>query len=175
MKQLVTILLLIPILSFTQRSKQDSIWKPMKFFIGEWKGKGEGEPGKGDYERTYQFVLSKKFIEIKNKSTYPPTEKNLKGEVHEDIGYISYDHIRKIFVLRQFHKEGFVNQFRLDSISADHKTIVFISESIENIPKGWRAKETYHLTSDNSFTEIFELAEPNKEFEVYSKAMLKRK
>ena len=37
-------------------------------------------------------------------------------------------------MLRQFHIEGFVNQYKLESISADGKTIVFISEAIENIP-----------------------------------------
>ena len=88
----------------------------MKYFIGEWKGIGESEAGKGDYERSYQFVLNKKFVEIKNKSTYPPMEKLPKGEIHEDKGYISYDKMRKKFILRQFHTEGFVNQYKLDSI-----------------------------------------------------------
>lgn len=60
--------------------------------------------------------------------------------------------------MRQFHIEGFVNQYKLDSISPDKKTIVFISENIENIPAGWRAKENCDLTRDNEFTETFELA-----------------
>jgi hypothetical protein len=157
-----------------QMSKQDSLWLPLKVFVGSWKGKGGGEPGQGDYERTYQFVLNKRFIEIRNKSTYPPSEKNPKGEIHEDVGYFSYDRGSRTFVLRQFHSEGFVNQYRLDSISADGKTIVFISEAIENIPTGWRAKETYEILDDDRIQEIFELAEPNKEFQVYSKATLNR-
>jgi len=51
---------------------------------------------------------------------------------------------------------------------------VFISESIENIPAGFLAKETYHIINNDEFTETFELAEPGKEFELYSKAVLKR-
>lgn len=47
---------------------------------------------------------------------------------------------RKTFVLRQFHIEGFVNQFKIESISPDGKTIIFISESIENIPVGYRQR-----------------------------------
>jgi hypothetical protein len=109
---------------------------------------------------------------VKNKSTYPPTEKNLKGEVHEDLGYISYDKVRKTFVLRQFHIEGFVNQYKLDSISPDKRTIVFLSENIENIASGFKAKERYQLLNDNEFIETFELAEPNSAFEVYSKVKL---
>jgi len=77
-------------------------------------------------------------------------------------------------VLRQFHIEGFVNQFKIESISPDGKTIVFISENIENIPAGYRAKESYQIVSENEFIETFELAEPGKDFELYSKAILKR-
>jgi hypothetical protein len=156
-------------------SKQDSVWLPLKILIGKWSGESEGQPGKGKYERSYEIVLNKKFIEVKNKSTYLPSKENPKGEVHEDRGFISYDKSRKSFVLRQFHTEGFVNQYKIESISPDKKTIVFISESIENIPAGFRARETYQIVNDNEFTEIFELAEPGKEFEVYSKAVLKRK
>jgi hypothetical protein len=147
---------------------------PIKPFVGIWKGERGGDPGKGKYERSYQFILNKRFIEIRNKSTYEPTTQNPKGEVHEDIGYFSYDNGRKTFVLRQFHVEGFVNQFRIDSISPDKKTIVFISESIENIPSGYRAKETYRLVGDDEIDETFEIAEPGKDFSVYSKVKLVR-
>ncbi len=174
MKKLFIILFFTPLVSHAQLSKQDSVWLPLKNMIGTWTGTSEGQPGKGTYERSYQMVLNKKFIEVKNKSTYPPSPENPKGEVHEDRGYISYDKGRKTFVLRQFHIEGFVNQFKIESISPDGKTLVFISESIENIPVGYRAKETYQIMSENEFTETFELAEPGKEFEPYSKAILKR-
>ncbi|HKZ36563.1 MAG TPA: hypothetical protein VJ184_02855 [Chryseolinea sp.] len=50
--------------------------------------------------------------------------------------------------------------------SSAKKTIVFISESIENIPPGFRAKETYQILNENEFTETFELAEPGKDFEI---------
>ena len=174
MKKLLLILLLTPYASHAQLSKQDSVWLPFKNMIGIWAGTSEGQPGKGKYERTYTFVLNKKFIEVKNKSTYPPSKENTKGEVHEDHGFISYDRVRKTFVLRQFHIEGFVNQYKIESISPDGKTIVFISEDIENIPMGYRAKETYHIVSENEFNETFEMADPGKGFEIYSRATLKR-
>ena len=174
MKRLIFILLIAPSFAFGQLSKQDSVWLPLKFMIGNWTGTSDGQPGKGTYERSYQIVLNKKFIEIKNKSTYPPSPENPKGEVPEDRGFISFDKSRKTFVMRQFHIEGFVNEYKIESISRDGKTIVFISESIENIPAGFRAKETYQIISENEFTETFELAEPGKDFELYSKAILKR-
>ncbi len=157
-----------------QMTKQDSIWLPLRVFIGSWEGKGGGEPGIGDYARSYQFVLNKKYIEVKNKSMYPPNKDNPNGQVHEDWGYFSYDRARRTFILRQFHIEGFVNQYKLDSISADGKKLVFVSEAIENIPPGWRAKETYEVLSEDQIRETFELAEPNKPFAVYSKVTLNR-
>jgi len=165
---------MIPGILSGQATKKDSLWLPLKPFIGKWKGDGSGEPGNGKYERSYQFVLNKNFIEIKNKSTYPPTDKNLKGEVHEDIGYFSYDRALKTFKLRQFHIEGFVNEFILDSISVDRNTLIFTTYAIENIPSKWRARETYRLLNVNAIEEIFELAEPNKEFQLYSKVKLIR-
>ena len=150
------------------------VWKPLQPFLGVWKGKGGGEPGNGDYARSYKFIFDGKFIEIRNKTTYAPQEKNPKGEIHEDVGYISYDKIRKLFIMRQFHKEGFVNQFKLDSISADGKTLVFISESIENIPAGYKARETYQISGDNEFTETFDIFEPGKDFATYSKVKMIR-
>lgn len=174
MKKIIFIILLIPTISFSQSIKQDSLWSPFRWFAGEWTGDSEGQPGKGKYERSYTVILNKKFIEVKNKSTYPPSQQNPKGEVHEDRGFISYDKGRKTFVMRQFHIEGFVNQYKIESISPDGKTIVFISESIENIPAGFRAKETYQIISEDEFLETFELAEPGKNFELYSKAVLKR-
>lgn len=174
MKTILILLLAMPIFSQAQLSKRDSLWLPLTHFIGNWEGNSEGQPGKGTYERGYQFIFGKQFMEVKNKSSYPPTDRKPKGEIHEDIGYISYDRSAKTFICRQFHIEGFVIQYRLQSISVDGKTIVFVSDGIENIQVGWKARETYQIVNENEFTEVFELAEPQKEFEVYSKAVLKR-
>ena len=58
-------------------------------------------------------------------------------------------------MLRQFHVEGFVNQYAQDSESSSQK-LVFTTESIENIPAGWRARETYVVHGPDEFEEIFE-------------------
>jgi hypothetical protein len=174
MKSIFYLSLLFPYLAFSQLSKKDSLWLPFKDFIGEWKGRGTGVDGDGSYDRSYRLILNNNYIEVKNKTTYAPTKQKPNGYHHEDIGYISYDKQRKAFVFRQFHIEGFVNEYKLESISADKKKLVFVSESIENIPAGWRARETYIIT-DQGIMEEFDLAEPGKEYEKYTRAHLVRK
>lgn len=158
----------------TQPTKKPDPWEPVRFLLGKWAGDSEGEPGKGKSVREYAFTLSSKFIEVRNQSTYPPQEKNPKGEVHEDRGMISHDRIANKLVLRQFHTEGFVNHYVLESVSADGRTLVFVSATIENIPAGFRARETYTKISDDEFAERFEIAEPGKDFEKYSGALFRR-
>lgn len=172
---ILCLIMFMPFIGNGQLSKSDSLWLPLGNLIGTWTGTGKGANGIGNYERTYQFVLNKKYIEVKNKAIYPPNDKSPKGYMHEDAGYISYDRTRKKFIFRQFHIEGYINQYKLDSISTKGKTVVFVSEGIENIPAGWRARETYKFISEDEFTETFELAEPGKDFAFYSEAILKRK
>jgi hypothetical protein len=174
MRKTIFLFLLIPLLVGAQETKKPDVWTPLKFFIGTWKGTGKGKPGVSQVERQYQTILNGKYVQIKHKSVYAPQEKNPQGETHEDIGFFSYDRLRKQFVLRQFHIEGFVNQFKAETISADGKLIVLTSESLENIPAGYRAKETYKILNENEFTETFEIAEPGKEFTVYSENHFKR-
>jgi hypothetical protein len=146
---------------------------PIAFLIGQWEGTSEGEPGKGTIRREYERVLNGRFIRARNRSEYPIQEKNPKGEIHEDEGFFSFDRARNRLVFRQFHVEGFVNQYVQDGGSTV-QGIVFTSEGIENIPAGWRARETYVVRGPDEFEEIFELAQGDKPFEVYSRARLKR-
>lgn len=141
--------------------------------LGRWEGASEGEPGKGTLSREYARVLNGRFIRVTNRSRYPPQEKNPKGEVHEDEGFISHDRARKALVFRQFHVEGFVNTY-VATAGSTATRVVFESDAIENIPAGFRARETYVISGPDAFEEIFELAEPGQDFQVYSRATLRR-
>jgi hypothetical protein len=148
---------------------------PVRFLIGHWTGTTQGEPGQGKGERHYDLVLGGKFLRGTNKTVYPPQEKNPKGEVHEDISYFSFDRTKTKLILRQFHIEGFVNEYvERSGGAADGKGLVLETERIENIPDGWRARETYKVAGPDEFIEVFELAPPQKDFAVYAESRWKR-
>jgi hypothetical protein len=144
-------------------------FREVAFLVGSWEGQSDGQPGSGTVRRQYERVLNGKFVRVHNTSTYAPQPKNPKGEVHQDVGYFSRDGARNRLVLRQFHVEGFVNQY-----VQEPGTLVFVSEAIENIPAGYRARETYVSLGPDAFEETFELAEPGKDWAVYSRARFTR-
>jgi hypothetical protein len=149
-------------------------WAPVRFLEGEWIGAAEGEPGIGTVHRSYQFILGYRFLYERNVSAYAPKQPNTGGELHEHWSIMSYDKKRKRLVLRQFHQEGFVNQYVLDEEQSTPKRLVFVSEGFENLDPRWKARETYDVVSPDAFTETFELAEPGKDFQTYSKNTFKR-
>ena len=69
-------------------------------------------------------------------------------------------------VWRQLHSEGRVNEYTLESMSADGKSLEFLTTKIENLPPGFRAKKVSRILSAEEIEETFWLAPPGKDFEV---------
>ena len=132
--------------------------------MGSWSGTGDGNSGTSTLERSYEFILNDQFLLVRNKAVFPPQTKNPKGEIHEDLGVISYDKRPKTFILREFYSEGYVNQFVLKEQSADGKKLVFTTEAVENGPPMMRARTTWEITGERSLNETFELAFDGKTF-----------
>ena len=170
-KCIIIFLLTFPQMVFGQQESND-IKKGVEIlenlgnmFIGEWDGEESGKAGIGKGDRSYQWIFNNKYLFQKNTSVFKPQPQNEGGETHEDWAFFCYDGVRDKIVLRELHIEGFVIQYILDSIPADMKTWVFNSESIENLPPGWKARITYIMEDNNTFDEFFDLAAPDKEYE----------
>lgn len=153
------LIVLLAVVADAQQSKPDP-FERISFIVGEWEGTSKGKPGEGKVRRTCQRVLNDRFIECRTTVTY-------EKEVHHDVAYFSYDKSATKLRLRQFHGEGFVNNY------LEGEPLVFTTTEIENIPPGWRARETYERTADE-WKERFELAQPGKDFEPYTASTLKR-
>jgi hypothetical protein len=175
MKLALLLMVLAPLGASAQNPQRADPFVDLRYFVGSWEGTGRGQSGEARVERQYELALGAKFIKVTNRSSYPPQEKNPKGEVHEDVGMMSFDKGRSRVVFRQFHVEGFVNQYVLEPTAPGAKRFVLTTEAIENIPTGWRARETYTIVGPDEFLEVFELAAPGKEFETYSESRLRRK
>lgn len=73
----------------------------------------------------------------------------------KNFAMFSYDRALKKVVLRQFHAEGFVNEYLLESAGSDGKLLEFATVRIENIAPGWKAKEVYRIISPDEIVETF--------------------
>jgi hypothetical protein len=166
-KSKIVRMMTVAVLAAAGAADQSDPWAALRFLEGKWEGKATGEPGKGVSSREYRFDMNGRFLSARNKSVWEPKSPGAKPEVHEDFGMYSYDRALKKVVLRQFHVEGFVNEYTLDSVAADGKSVEFTTVRIENIAAGWRAKEAFRILSPDEFVETFSLAAPGRDFEVY--------
>jgi hypothetical protein len=92
-----------------------------------------------------------------------PQEKSPRGDHHRELGVFSYDRDRDKVVYREFLVEGFVNRYTCE---VEPTRFVCTTESVENGP-GMRARLTVEISDRYRFEEIFELASPGEELEVY--------
>ncbi len=158
--------------SFVQAPPAEDRFAAVRFLEGRWKGTAAGEPGRGVSEREYRFEMKGRYLSVKNKSTWEIVKGKTEPEIHEDWGLFSYDRNLKTVVLRQFHIEGFVNEYRLTANEPDRRE--FTTVQIENLPAGFMAREVYRIVSKDEFIESFSIAEPGKEFQPYSETRFRR-
>lgn len=161
---LFVLFFIIPVLSFSQ----DKLER-FDFLTGTWQGVETGVAGDGIGFRTYEYELGGNYIFQKNKSTFPKTERNPRGEVHRDIGILSYDSVKDEIIFRSFNVEGFTNIYVLNKDLSDEDEFVFITREIENNPGNWKARLTLKKLSDKEFTEAFEIATDGENFSSFLK------
>jgi len=175
MRKMLLLTVAIPSLLLANAEQGDDILAPLKPLVGTWKGTGGRGSITSQVEAEYQFVLNNTYLEVKHRAVFPPQKDKPEGEIHKDFGIISFDRSREKFVFRQFHIEGFVIQYTLDSLSTDGKVFVFNSEQIENAPPGTRAELIVVIADENELQTTFNVAFPGKDFQCYSSNKLKRR
>jgi hypothetical protein len=138
----------------------------ISWLVGDWAGVSEGQPGVSASSRHAKRVHNGKFIMIEGRSVYPKQEKNKSGEVHTSTDIWSFDKQRNLIVMRQFDNLGFVSTYVQDRAASKDGRLVLVSEHLENVPKGWKARYTYSYNAPNEYHERFEL-DSGKGFELY--------
>ena len=152
---------------------QENPLEKFEGLIGKWEGTGAGfGNSKSVIHSEFNWVLNQQFIEVKNHSEFPGSTENPAGETHDDWGMISFDQARKVVVFRQFHNEGFVNQYILNNDLSNENKLVFESESIENFVPGGTAKFTILIKSETEIETIFDVGFPGKEMACFGQNKL---
>jgi hypothetical protein len=127
------------------------------WIVGDWTGAGEGQPGRSTSERHAARIQNDHFIQVSGRSIYLPQPGNPDGETHTQIDFWSFDRQRGLLVLRQFDRLGFASTYVQDLAASTGGRIVLVSERLENVPAGMRARYTYEHPSANEYRELFEL------------------
>ncbi len=140
------------------------------YFTGHWNSLPEACIGIGKADRDYQLLVEGKFMQVANTAYFTPDSANQAGNNHYDWGVFSYDSLQQRVMLREFNSEGFVIRYSLDHFSDDLKKLVFISNAIENLSPGWKARLTITLIKEDTFDELFEVAAPGGEYQTYIKS-----
>jgi len=135
--------------------------------VGDWTGVGQGEPGVSAATRRVSRIQQGRFVAGEGRSVYPKQEANRTGETHTSLDVWSYDKARGLIMLRQFDSLGFVSTYAQDKAASRAGHIVLVSENLENVPAGWRARYTYDLLAADEYREHFELDPDGKGFKTY--------
>lgn len=142
-------------------------WEAFQKFAGDWEGESDGQFGAAVLTKSWSFALNEQFLHCRTKSVAA-------SEVHEDWSMLSYDKDRKVFVLREFHSEGYVNQYKVE-VFDEGLMFVFETESVENgFSPGLRAQTTIHFVSEDEIAQEFALASPGEDWNVCASSTLRR-
>lgn len=140
-------------------------WATVRPLVGAWEASLDGAGA----ARRCEWVLNDRYVFCRAALVRPPAEGNPRGDLHEELAVFSFDRERRALVYREFVVEGFVNTYLCDGGQPGKEPgkLVCTSESVENGP-GVRARLTFEIADRFRFVEVFEVAWPGKELEIYA-------
>lgn len=155
------------VLTISCLGQQNATWEKWSWLMGEWKGEGSGQPGKGGGTFSFAFNLDKKIIERKSHSEYPATE-NKPLIIHDDLMIVYLDFTENPTKAIYFDNEGHSINYK---ISYADKSIVMISDKIPNVPV---FRLTYTLLDNSTVNTKFEMSQDGEKFMTYIEGKSKK-
>jgi hypothetical protein len=157
----LAVVLIVPLGDGTRGWADEDEWRDFRPLVGKWQGEGSGFGVVSDVTHEWEFVIDGKFLRLKTVSI--PRTTDGAEEEHEDVGYLSLDTDRGVFVFRQFLSEGFVNTYDVVVTPHDTLEIVFEHRHAESAG-GMRARLLLDFITATEYKMVLELAAPGKEF-----------
>ena len=140
--------------------QQSSSWAKWSWLMGEWKGEGSGEPGKGSGAFSFKTDLDNKILVRKAHSEYPGVS-GKPATIHDDLLIVYLDFSGNPAKAIYFDNEGHTINY---TISYNDKTIILLSDKISNMPV---FRLTYTLLNDDSINTKFEMSQDGEKFMKY--------
>jgi len=128
---------------------------PIRFLIGSWQGTGEGIGGKSTVTHTFEETLQGNFIRWRTRAVFAAEDDKSAPEIHEDIGFFSYDPARDEILLRQFLSEGVVNTY---VVTAEKDGRLVMTTRHSEGSGNMRARLTLERVEDGKYETTLELA-----------------
>jgi hypothetical protein len=147
--------------------QQSAPWIKWSWLIGEWKGEGSGQPGKGDGKFSFKTSLNDKILVRSSHSEYPATS-DKPANVHDDLLIVYLDYSGNPSKAIYFDNEGHTINY---SISYTDKTIVLLSEKTPNIPV---FRLTYTSLDADTIDTNFEISRDGEKFTTYIEGKSKK-
>ena len=145
-------------LCFGQQNQQKEKWN---WLIGEWKGEGDGQTGKGGGTFSIKPDLDNKVLIRRNHAEYPATATQPKV-VHDDLMIVYNDISGAPSNAIYFDNEGHTINY---TISYADKSIMLTSDKQPNTPV---FRLTYTLNDAGSISVKFDMSRDGEKFTTYT-------
>jgi hypothetical protein len=155
------ILILLVLNNFAGYSQEKNSLGKWQWLIGEWKGEGDGQPGKGSGSFTFLPDLDSKIIVRKNHSEYPATKDKPKI-VHDDLMIVYMNSSGGLNKAIYFDNEGHVINY---SVRFENNLIVMTSDKMANMPI---FRLTYTSLDQKNISVKFEMSQDGEKFNTYT-------
>lgn len=155
---LISVLFLLTTTLFGQQTT--NAWGKWNWLVGEWVGEGQGQPGQGEGKFSFQLDLDKNILVRKSYSAYP-AKNDKPALMHEDLMIIYRGETDVPSKAIYFDNENHVINY---SVSMNDKSIVFLSEKIQNVPI---FRLTYTLIEPEKVNIKFEMSRDGLNFMTY--------
>jgi hypothetical protein len=163
-------LLAIPVVAQCQEEVEDP-WAMVRVLEGVWEGEGVGFGQTSKVTHTWEFVLDGKFLRLRTKSVSAAADGE--GEVHEDVGYVSWSKGEGVLRFRQFLSEGFVNTFVLSSVAPPESGFNFEPESTEGMA-GFSVGMTLRFKSADTYEMVLEMGKKGTDLQACQTMSLRK-
>jgi hypothetical protein len=167
MKQKLIISLLFGLIALICHAQEKSKWDKLSWLTGEWKGDGNGQPGKGGGTFSFDFDLEKNILVRKSHSEYTSNDSKA-PKVHEDLMIIYPGPDEGQLKADYFDNEGHIINYL---VTGSDKAITFISEKQANAPI---FRLTYTLLDQSTVNVKFEMSPDRVNFRTYIEGNSKR-